>query len=225
MSDPEWRNAIFDQVKDAAKNFNIDVDKVLNQFLSNIDEALEVGDIDNSINSSTLNAAADLKFLNFSEAAMVVQKTASIWSKKIDHLTILADKTLKTFKAEKRGKKVKDKDANDQQEENDDQDDDDDDITLNMPKIKLLKDVQSDLAALSLNRQVEHIRDAEAILAVKPSVFMEEENKRKGHEMKEMKKESIIGYYREFYKTGITIYTFFRYFKSVDFFNPFLLCQ
>eukprot|EP00917_Polyrhabdina_sp_WS-2016_P024426 GHVP01052880.1.p1 GENE.GHVP01052880.1~~GHVP01052880.1.p1 ORF type:complete len:658 (+),score=132.46 GHVP01052880.1:1400-3373(+) len=89
------------QTKDLAQNWNIDVGAELETYIG----GLETGDIQ------------DLQNLNFAEAAMILQSTTSVYTKKVDHLRTLAYEALSMMNNNrKRPGHTKDSSRNDSNE-------------------------------------------------------------------------------------------------------------
>ena len=79
-----WRELVSKPVKDIAKNFNVDVDKILGNYLDAL-ENIDLNEVDEEMEDFA-EAVNGLINMNFGEAAMIVQNSATIYSKKVDHL-------------------------------------------------------------------------------------------------------------------------------------------
>lgn len=201
-----WKELIARPVKDMAKNFNIDVDHILKNYLDAIDN-LDESAVDN-LSDSFQQDMHELVSLNFGEAAMIVQNSASIYSKKVDLLQKIFDNTLRIFRAEKKGKKIRNKNAEAGEDGQEDQADEDEDIMLTMPKIKILKDGLRGEGNLDPDAELcpDDERSADAILAVKPSILLSEDTAVRGIPLKNTTNGDTIGYYRDFYCNRVHLY-------------------
>jgi chromatin segregation and condensation protein Rec8/ScpA/Scc1 (kleisin family) len=210
MGSGGWRELVSKPVKDIAKNFNVDVDKILGNYLDAL-ENIDLNDMDGSMDDFA-EAINGLINMNFGEAAMIVQNSATIYSKKVDHLQKIYDDTLRVFRAERKGKKVRKKqgDANETNNDPNDEDDDEDEdqVSLSMPKMKMLKDSARVVEELDSERQLTatNERNADAILAVKPSILLAEDQSERGIDLQNKTNGETIGQYRDFYCNRITIH-------------------
>ena len=124
-----WKEEILKKTKDLVENFNIDIEGCLSTYLNNLEnQALGLNDSALSVDAETLDQIQAVAEINFSEAAAIVSNSAYIFSRKVDYFEIFLKKTMAVFKAEQKGKKIKNKDledaATDETGQQDNRDDD-----------------------------------------------------------------------------------------------------
>lgn len=121
-TDIESRYAHFLQpIRDLADNWNIDLALELEEYLQELQDINIVIDADTLRTAGSASASSASVTLNFAEAALLIQGSACIYSKKVEYLYTLLYTTLDSIRDMRKNKQKKKKQIEDSDTGNEDE--------------------------------------------------------------------------------------------------------